>query len=229
MFLFKKIIPLFFFPVPLCLELLLVGLALLWFTRRQRAGKILVSTGAGLLLILGYSFVPDLLLRPLERQYPPVADLAAGQAGPPAAQTGKYIVVLGGGHTSDPNLPVTSQISTESLYRVLEGVRLYQAGPGRKLILSGGGEGPVPESQTMSRLALIMGVNPPDIIQESTSLDTEEQARLIRPMVGREKFFLVTSASHLPRAMAMFQKQGLMPLAAPVGHLVRQAPHWSPS
>ena len=139
MFLFKKIVPLFFFPVPLCLELLLVGLALLWFTRRQRAGKILVSAGAGLLLILSYAFVPDLLLRPLEQKYPPVADLAAGQAGPNAAQAGKYIVVLGGGHTSDPKLPVTSQISAESLYRVLEGVRLYKAGPGRKLILSGGG------------------------------------------------------------------------------------------
>ena len=47
MFLFKKIIPLFFFPVPLCLELLLAGLALLWFTRRQRAGKILVSAAPG--------------------------------------------------------------------------------------------------------------------------------------------------------------------------------------
>ncbi len=226
MFLFKKIVPLFFFPVPLCLELLLGGLALLWFTRWQRAGKILVSAGAGLLLIFGYAFLPDLMLRPLERKYPPVADLGAGQAG----QAGKYIVVLGGGHTSDPNLPVTSQLNAESLYRVLEGVRLYKAGPGRKLILSGGGGGdPVPESQTMARIALIMGVNPPDIIQESTSLDTEEQARLISAMVGREKFFLVTSASHLPRAMAMFQKQGLLPMAAPVGHLVRQAPHWSPT
>ena len=229
MFLFKKIIPLFFFPVPLCLELLLAGLALLWFTRRQRAGKILVSAGAALLLIFAYAFVPDLLLRPLERQYPPVADPAAGQAGSKDARDIKYIVVLGGGHTSDPNLPVTSQISSESLYRLVEGVRLYKAAPGRKLILSGGGWGdPAPESQTMSRLALIMGVNPPDILQESTSLDTEEQARLIRPMVGREKFFLVTSASHLPRAMALFRKQGLLPLAAPVGHLVRQAPHRSP-
>ena len=59
----------------------------------------------------------------------------------------------------------------------------------------------------MSRIALIMGVNPPDIILESTSRDTEEQARLIKPMVGREKFFLVTSASHLPRAMAMFRNR----------------------
>ncbi|MCX5892412.1 MAG: envelope biogenesis factor ElyC [Deltaproteobacteria bacterium] len=229
MFLFKKIIPLFFFPVPLCLELLLVGLALLWFTRRQRAGKILVSAGAGLLLILGYAFVPDLMLRPLEQQYPPVADLTAGQAGPKEVQAIKYIVVLGGGHTSDPKLPVTSQIGSESLCRVLEGVRLYQAGPGRKLILSGGGVfDPVPESQTMSRIALIMGVNPADIIQESISQDTEEEARLIKPMVGRENFFLVTSASHLPRAMAMFIKLGLAPEPAPVGHLVRQAPHWSP-
>ncbi len=229
MFLFKKIVPLFIFPVPLCLELLLGGLALLWFSRRQRAGKILVSLGAGLLLIFGYAFVPDLMLRPLERQYPPVADLAAGQAGPQAAQAGKYIVVLGGGSTSDPKLPVTSQLSPGSLYRLLEGVRLYKAGLGRKLILSGGGgSDPVPESQAMARIALIMGVNPPDIIQESTSLDTEEQARLLKPMVGREKFFLVTSASHLPRAMALFRKQGLLPLAAPVGHLVWWAPQWSP-
>ncbi len=110
MVLFKKIVPLFFFPVPLCLELLLGGLALLWFTRRQKAGKILVSAGAGLLLILGYSFVPDLLLRPLEQKYPPVADLAAGQAGSKEVQDIKCIVVLGGGHTSDPKLPVTSQI-----------------------------------------------------------------------------------------------------------------------
>ena len=80
----------------------------------------------------------------------------------------------------------------------------------------------------MARVALIMGVNPPDIILESASRDTEEQARLIKPMVGREKFFLVTSASHLPRAMAMFHKLGLEPVAAPVGHLVQQAPHWSP-
>jgi uncharacterized SAM-binding protein YcdF (DUF218 family) len=47
-------------------------------------------------------------------------------------------------------------------------------------------------------------------------------------MVGQDSFFLVTSAYHLPRAMALFQKQGLTPIAAPAGHLVRQAPNWSP-
>ena len=228
MFLLKKIIAPFFFPVPLGLEMLLLGLALLWFTRRQTAGKILVSAATALLLILSYAFVPNLALRPLEQQYPAVPDLAAGQSGH-GVRAGKWIVVLGGGHTSDPKLPVTSQIGAESLYRVLEGVRLYQAGAGRQLIFSGGGVfDPIPEAQVMARVALIMGVNPQDIILESTSRDTEEQARLLKPMVGQDNFFLVTSASHMSRAMAMFHKQGLDPVAAPVGHLVRQAAQWSP-
>lgn len=229
MFLFKKIALLFFFPVPFCLELLLLGLVLLWFTRRQRAGKILVSLGTALLLICGYPFVPDLVLGPLEQRYPPVLDLAAGTPGPAGPQAGKYIVVLSGGHTSDPQLPVTSQLRPESLVRLLEGVRLYKAAPGRKLLLSGGGVyDPVPEAQVMARVAQIMGVDPRDIVLESASRDTEEQARLIKPMVGREKFFLVTSASHLPRALAMFQKQGMSPEPAPAGHLVHQSPRMTP-
>ncbi|MCL4502213.1 MAG: YdcF family protein [Deltaproteobacteria bacterium] len=223
MFFFKKIVAPLFYPVPLCLEFLLLGLAFLWFTRRQKTGKILVSLGTGLFLIFSYSFVPGLLAQSLEQKYPPVLDPAAG----PGGSTAKYIVVLGGGHISDPKLPVTSQIRAESLYRVLEGVRLYKAKPGRKLILSGGGgDDPIPESRNMARIALIMGVNPADIIQESASRDTEEQARLIKPLVGREEFFLVTSASHLPRAMLLFRKQGLSPEAAPAGPMVAEAPYW---
>jgi len=233
MFLFKKIVAQFFFPLPLCLELLLLGLVLLWCTRRQKAGKILVSVGTGLLLIFSYPFVPNLVLRPLEQRYPPAPDLAAGPTTAPGqigAPAGQWIVVLGGGHTNDPELPVTSQIGTESLFRVLEGVRLYRAGPGRKLILSGGAVfDPVPEAQVMARVALIMGVDPQDIVLESASRDTEEQARFLKPMVGRDKFFLVTSASHLPRALATFHKFGLEAVPVPAGHLVRQTPRWSPA
>ncbi len=227
MFLFKRIVSSFFFPVPLCLEMLLVGLALLWFTRRQRAGKVLVSAGTVLLLIISYPFVPNLALGPLEQSYPPVPEAAASQTASKGAQAITWIVVLGAGHASDPKLPVTSQIGSDSLYRLLEGVRLYKARPGRKLILSGGGD-PIPSSQVMAQVALIMGVNPEDIIQEAASWDTEEEARLIKPMVGRDDFFLVTSASHMPRSMAMFHKVGLAPVAAPAGHLVRYDPNLAP-
>ncbi|MGO9621915.1 MAG: ElyC/SanA/YdcF family protein [Desulfobaccales bacterium] len=220
MFLFKKIVASCLLPLPLCLGLLFIGLGLLWFTRRQRSGKILVSAGAGLLLVFSYSAVPDMALRPLELKYPPVADLDAGSGGPQDGRllgAGSYIVVLGGGINRGEPLPVTSQIGLESLSRLLEGVRLYRAEPGRKLILSGGPVfNPIPESQIMSRVALIMGVNPRDILQESLSRDTEEEARLLKPLVGRERFFLVTSAAHMPRAMALFRRQGLEPVAAPM-------------
>ncbi|MGA9822013.1 MAG: ElyC/SanA/YdcF family protein [Desulfobaccales bacterium] len=232
MFLFKKVLESLLLPLPLCLGLLFIGLGLLWFTRRQRSGKILVSVGAGLLLILSYSAVPDMALRPLELKYPPVADLNAGPGGAKNALSigaGIYIVVLGGGIGGDATLPVTSQIGSASLSRLLEGVRLYRAEPGRKLILSGGSVfNPVPESQVMSRVALIMGVNPRDIIQESVSRDTVEEARLLKPLLGRERFFLVTSAFHMPRAMALFRRQGLDPVAAPVDLLAQQRGQWSP-
>src|ERR1044072_897593 len=54
MFLFKKLIAPFLMPVPFCLALVLLGLALLWFTRRQKAGEDLTTLGAGGVLLLGY-------------------------------------------------------------------------------------------------------------------------------------------------------------------------------
>ena len=59
-----------FFPLPLCLGLLLAGLVLLWFTKKQKAGKILASIAGILLLLLSHSVVGDLLLGRLESAYP---------------------------------------------------------------------------------------------------------------------------------------------------------------
>ena len=59
-------------PVPICVEILLLGLFLLWFTRRQKAGKIVVSIGVVLLAALSYGVISDILIRPLEYKYPPL-------------------------------------------------------------------------------------------------------------------------------------------------------------
>jgi len=72
MFFAKKLVSRFLFPVPLCLGLLLAGVVLLWFTKRQRTGKTLVSVGTILLGLLSHSVVADRLLAPLELQYPPL-------------------------------------------------------------------------------------------------------------------------------------------------------------
>ncbi|MFH1293071.1 MAG: envelope biogenesis factor ElyC, partial [Pseudomonadota bacterium] len=108
MFLFKKIVGPLLLPVSVGLEVMLLGLFFLWFTRKQKAGKIIVTIGVGLFAVLGFSEFSDSLLRPLEYQYPPVLD-SGNIAGV------KWVVILGGGHTSDPKLPVTSQIEEGTL------------------------------------------------------------------------------------------------------------------
>jgi hypothetical protein len=60
--LLKKIIGPMFMPAFVCIEILLVGLLLLWFTKKQRAGKIVVTIGIVLLLGFGYELFPN---RPL--------------------------------------------------------------------------------------------------------------------------------------------------------------------
>lgn len=58
MFVLKKIIAQFFFPVPLCLEILVIGLFLLLFTRKQRIGKFIVTIGGNIICnpeLHGYS------------------------------------------------------------------------------------------------------------------------------------------------------------------------------
>ncbi|MDP1761566.1 MAG: ElyC/SanA/YdcF family protein, partial [Deltaproteobacteria bacterium] len=128
----------------------------------------------------------------------------------------KWIVVLGGGHVSDPRLPSNSQISAPTLGRVVEGVRLHKAVPGSKLLLSGGAVfDPVPEAEVMSQIAVLLGVKPQDIMLESDSRDTGDQADIIAKKIGREKFILVTSAAHMPRSMALFRRRGLEPIPAP--------------
>ena len=223
MFLLKKIISPLFLPVPLCLEILLTGLVLLWFTRRQKLGKIVVSMGVILLAILSYDAIPNGLLRPLEYKYPPLVHLKA-------IHDIKWIVVLGGGHISDPGIPCTGQLSDASMARLVEGIRLYRMLPGSKLILSGGsGFDPVPDAGIMADVARAIGVNKRDLILESLSRDTKDEARLIQKIIGRDRFVLVTSASHMPRAMALFEKRGMHPIPAPTEYLAKARQKISPA
>lgn len=211
-----------FFPLPLCLEILLIGLFLLWLTRKQKAGKIVVSIGAILLAIFSFGLISDALLRPLENKYPPQLEIDG-------ISDVKWVVVLGGGHRSDPRVPVTSQISGDSLARLVEGIRLQRILPQSKLILSGGGAfDPVPIANIMADVALAIGVDKENFILEQSSKDTKDQAVLIKEIVGKERFALVTSASHMPRSMALFRKQNMNPIPVPTDHRVEESQGSSP-
>jgi uncharacterized SAM-binding protein YcdF (DUF218 family) len=211
MFLMKKIVSRFFFPLPLSLELLLVGLFLLWFTRKQRAGKVLVTGGALLLLGLSNVFTSNALLRPLEHSYPPLTVVHTG----PGAPSVSFVAVLGGWADDDPNVPITSHASPDLTVRLIEGVLLQREIPGSKLIVSGGND----SANAMSTLAQALGVSSADILRLTEPRDTDEESEQIAPIVGQQQFILVTSAAHMPRAMRLFRKRGLHPAAAPTDYL----------
>jgi uncharacterized SAM-binding protein YcdF (DUF218 family) len=76
-------------------------------------------------------------------------------------------------------------------------------------------------------VALDLGVPEEDIVLDAVSRDTGEQARLLRERLAGEPFALVTSASHMPRSMELFQHQGLEPVAAPTDYLCKPGKGWS--
>lgn len=223
MFLLKKIITQFFMPLPIVAGMLVVGLFLLWFTGRRRAAGVLLTAATLMTLIIGYGILCDSALAGLERRYPPLDIQAARNAGV------QWVVVLAGGHVSSESLPVTSQLLHETQVRLIEGIRIHRSLPGAKLLVSGGSFlDPKASATLMAELACELGVDPALIVVEDESKDTDDEAALINPIVGRRRFILVTSAYHMPRSMALFKAQGMQPMAAPVGHLILDPDYTAP-
>lgn len=222
MFLFKKIISPFFFPVSICIELLLIGLFFLLFTKRQRIGKVFMTFAVFLLILFSHNLFADFLLEPLEYQYPPLLKLNH-------LKHVKWIVILGSGHTSDARLPKNSQLAESALARLVEAIRLKRILPHCTIILSGGGYfDPVPHAEIVENVAYTLGLRKQDLYLETHSKDTKDEAKIIKDIVGKDPFILVSSASHLPRSVALFKKQGLSPIPAPVGYMVKKRTNLSP-
>lgn len=100
----------------------------------------------------------------------------------------KWVVVLGGGHISDPKIPITGQLSDASMARLVEGIRLHRELPKSKLILSGGSFfDRVSNAKVLSEVAMALGVKKKNILLEEISKDTEDQARLIQQIVSKPR------------------------------------------
>jgi uncharacterized SAM-binding protein YcdF (DUF218 family) len=191
---------------------------LLWFSSRQKLGKAIVTLGVVLLLVFSSPAVGGRLLTPLEVRHPPYTPLS--QPAIPCDAVA-YVVVLAGGTELVEEYPLTRQIGGGGVMRIIEGVRIHRACPNSKYVLSGGyGAEPDTDPRTLTtyHLAKFLGVAEQDIIVENSSWDTEAEARNIQPIVGDAPFVLVASASHMPRALAIFRGQGMDPIPAPTDY-----------
>lgn len=185
--------------------------------RRRRFGQV-----AGFLLLvvawaLGTSPVADALIRPFESRYEAVLNPSEH----PDARQVQWVVVLGGGHVTHPGIPAPAQLRSESLYRLVEGLRLQRALPGTQLYLSGwGGNDPRSNAEAMADAAVALGADPLRIERAVTPRDTREEAEAFAVFLADlgeadRPFLLVSSAAHLPRAVRNFEAAGLRPIPAP--------------
>lgn len=216
LFTLKKYIGGLLLPLPFLLLVMGLGLALIWFSRWQRTGKGLITLSWLTLLLLSLQPIADFMLKPIEESYP------TWRGGKPVS----YIVVLGGGYTWNAQWAPGSNLINNSLPRLTEGVRLWRDNPGAKLIFTGGaaGSNPVSAAETGARVGESLGVPRSDIITLTSPKDTEEEADAVKQAIGDAPFLLVTSASHMPRAMIFFRNAGLNPLPAPANQLAIDSP-----
>jgi uncharacterized SAM-binding protein YcdF (DUF218 family) len=173
-----------------------------------------------LLVTLSSPMVATPLIGLLESWYHP----------PQLARTDRFdaIVVLGGGVDEKGSLRPTTEPSSYSRNRTTCGVDLYQQGYAPTLVLTGGdarifGTGPQ-EAVQMKRWAIRLGVP-----ESATKIDTEarntyENATGAKRLIGPASILLVSSASHLPRAVPVFTKQGFRVTPAPCDYASRNLP-----
>ncbi|GAU09945.1 ElyC/SanA/YdcF family protein [Desulfoplanes formicivorans] len=214
-FILKKLVSRLFFPVPLCLELLILGIILMLARRARKTALFLVGSSGGLLLLLSLEGPSCLLLHPLETMYPPAFTSPASCETRPRID---WIVVLGGGTVPALDRPPHTRLETNSLSRVIEGVRLARIFPEARMVFTGAGTPGDTDSTAgiMAQTAVSLGVASSRITIVGQAMDTPDEARLCSRLIpANQRLILVTSASHIHRALRLFLKQGLCPIPAP--------------
>jgi len=206
-------------PSSLMLVLLFLGLVMLW-SRYARAGRRVVLLAGLLLLVTGLSPLGHAVMLPLEDRFPP-ANL---DAGPPP--TG--IIVLGG--AQDMLISGARNVSalTEAGERIVETAVLAHRFPGAQVVVSSGAVKLVYERKSEAQgtydILTGLGIDSSRIRLDERSRDTYENARytkeLVKPRPG-ERWILVTSANHMPRAMGCFRRAGFDVEPWPVDYRTR--------
>lgn len=194
---------------PLCF-LLLLGLAIFYFKHRPRLARLILIATTALLYVASTPFFVDAALAQLENSH-----TALHQPLPNA----DAIVILGGGSSFNaPEYDGQNTVSEAALPRVRYGAHLYRATHKPILVTGGAPNGGASSEAVQMRDVLEQDFLIPVRWLEETSANTNENARnsytLLNPH-GIRTIYLVTNASHMPRAAKVFTQAGFDVIAAP--------------
>lgn len=202
-------------PPGFVLVLLLVGFGLsLW--RFRRLGRVVLALSILFLYLLSIAPTADLLIGNLESRYQPLSPKRVPRIG--------TLVVLSGGASATSDLPLSSRLTSSTTKRVLEAVRLYDLMDQPTVVLSGGSGNPfveVSEAALMRELLLNLRIPDRRIVMEGKSSNTFENAAGVKRLPLKPPLILITSASHMDRALRVFKRLGMTPLPAPCDYRAR--------
>jgi uncharacterized SAM-binding protein YcdF (DUF218 family) len=212
-----------FFATPsnLLVVLVLLGLALQVVPRLRGFGLGLSALAALTILFAGLSPLANWMLLPLEERFPVFADDGRPVDG---------VIVLGGAVLAEESLGRGQLILNDAGERAVALADLSRRYPDARTVFSGGGgtllEDEAAEAGAVRRFAGALGIDPDRILVEDRSRTTEENAAfskaLVEPKPG-ERWLLVTSAWHMPRAVGCFRQAGFGVTAYPVDFRTRGA------
>ncbi len=188
-FMLKKGISFLLMPLSIGMMLGLLGM---WFVFRNKLkkAKLFIIASFMWIALISYAPVANALLAPLEQQYSKLETIPHNV---------EHILLLGG----------------DKEKRTWEAIRLYHQIPNAKIITSGYSmHDKLSEAVKTAKLLEEAGVKKEHILMQSQAKDTQEEALAIKERLGEAPFLLVTSAYHMPRAMKLFQSQGVNPIAA---------------
>jgi uncharacterized SAM-binding protein YcdF (DUF218 family) len=216
---------LWFLLQPSTLIALLIGYgSILIWTGWARWGRRFVTVGAILLLVAGLSPLGNALILPLEDRFPRT-DLGA-----PPPPTG--FLLLGGAEDRLVGTARKAPTLNEAGERILETVILAQRFPEAKIAFTGGDAGVLYKSDSeaagVAELLTALGVPRERLILEAKARDTYENAVFLKEELAKAgllapgtRWVLITSAYHMPRAIAAFRAAGFDVEAWPVDYRTR--------
>jgi uncharacterized SAM-binding protein YcdF (DUF218 family) len=218
-FILSKTAAFFLLPSNFLITFVVIG-AVLMATRFKRVGRWIAMTSLALLVVAGFSPLGALLSHKLESRFPPWDSSRGAPDG---------IVVLGGGIAAGLSRDWGDTVVNGDAGRVIAIAKLARAYPNARIVYSGGdasllGNGPA-DVDFLYPLLDSFGVPRERVMLESRSRNTVENAvfskDVAKPKPG-ERWLLVTSAQHMPRAVGVFRQAEFAVEAYPVAWHTRK-------
>lgn len=214
----SKLLGFFALPSNLLISLGVLGLLLL-LTRFARLASWLIVTSVVLLALAGLSPLGNVLILPLEQRFPPWDPSHGAPDG---------IVMLGGVISPSISLERGTIALDQGAARFVVTVELARRYPNARIIISGGNGSLLYDDQPEAGVAVqelvALGISHDRISAEEQSRNTVENAafsRLIADPKPGERWLLVTSAYHMPRAVGTFRAAGFPIEPYPVDYRTR--------